>query len=435
MLQSISPDQPVYAVPEKKLIPTSDHLGNMYQIPASRMFLIKKSLKTYQQKHPNSPVFDASQGDGGASLPGTPAELLEQAFKMQADHGTGYDSPFGTAKFREIVAEKYWRFAPDTGLAPGNIIATVGGRDGLVKAYEAMLSLGYARQGDVLLVSRVPWISYNWGPYGIGANVMLAPGREEEAWSYTEESIRASVDFAAKSGRKVAGIVITNPDNPTGKTISAQKQIMLGKAALKAGAAFVLYDWIYHQVTDESPMDINAFVREFSAAERERIIFLDGLTKSLGASNIRSAHLVAPETVAKFIVARASHNVIPPFYGTAVAMAAYEMGYKKASRSIVEPTNQSRKVLQKFLDQQGFKYILGKGYYAFIHVGEWLKAKNWPDTEKLGQYLAEDHGIAVVPGVYFSKFGGDWIRFSYATPPSRTQGAAERLLAGLQALK
>ena len=430
-----SPDQPVYAVPDENLIPASDHLSKMKEIPSSRMFIIKKSLKAYLEKNPGKAVFDASQGDGGASLPGTPPEILERAFKLQVDHGTGYDSPFGTAKFRKVVAEKYWGFAPDTGLAPANVIATVGGRDGLVKSYEAMLSLGYGRQGDALLVSRVPWISYNWGPYGIGANVMLAPGREEEGWTYSEEGIQASVALAAKSGRKIAGMVITNPDNPTGQTISTEKQISLGKAALKAGVAFVLYDWIYHQVTDEEPMDINAFMRAFSPEERERIIILDGLTKSLGGSNLRSAHLVAPEKVAKFITARASHNIIPPFYGTAVAMAAYEMGYKEASRSIVEPTNASRKVLQSFLQENNFKYILGKGYYAFINVGEWVKAKGWDNTEALGQYLAEEHGIATVPGAFFSQFGGDLLRFSYATPPERTQGAAERLLEGLQALK
>ena len=182
-------------------------------------------------------------------------------------------------------------------------------------------------------------------------------------------------------------------------------------------------------------MDINAFLREFTPAERDRLIFLDGLTKSLGASNIRSAHLIVPEAVSKFIVARASHNVIPSFYGLAVAMAAYEMGYKEASRSIVEPTNASRKVLQTFLEKENFKYIIGKGYYAFIHVGDWIKAKGWEDSEALGQYLAEEHGVATVPGGFFSAYGKDWVRFSYATPPERTQGAAERLLEGLKALE
>jgi aspartate/methionine/tyrosine aminotransferase len=110
------------------------------------------------------------------------------------------------------------------------------------------------------------------------------------------------------------------------------------------------------------------------------------------------------------------------------------MGYANACRAIVGPTNESRKVLQAFLDEQHFTYILGKGYYAFIHVGKWLQKRGWTDSEPIGQYLAEEHGVAVVPGAFFSAYGGEWIRFSYATPAERTLGAAHRLLQGLEAL-
>jgi aspartate/methionine/tyrosine aminotransferase len=197
----------------------------------------------------------------------------------------------------------------------------------------------------------------------------------------------------------------------------------------------VQFDWMYHYVTDARPMDLNAFLKLFSPAERQRLIFLDGITKSLGASNIRNCHLLAPEGMVKTIVARASHGVIPSFYSQAVAMAAYEMGYAEASRPIVEPTNQSRAVLGAWLKQQGFTHILGQGYYAFIHVGDWLLKRGWADSEPLGQYLAEEHGVAIVPGAFFSPYGGEWLRFSYATPPERTLGALERLAEGLKALE
>jgi aspartate aminotransferase len=429
-----SPDNPTYAVPDANLVPVSDYLTSTAPIPPSRMFLINKSLKVYTQKYPDRPTFDASQGDGGASLPGVPAQILERAAQMQAEHGTAYDMPYGTDAFRRCVVERYWQLDADSGIGPANILGTAGGRDALLKAYQAMLSLGHGRQGDAVVVSRVPWISYNWGPYGIGGNVLYAPGRPEEGWAYTEEGLNACVDFAARSGRKIAGLVITCPDNPTGLTITAERQAELAKAALKSGVAFVLFDWMYHYVTDEQPMNLNTFLRYFDAEDRKRLMFLDGITKSLGASNIRNCHLIASEEVIKFIVARASHTVMPSFYSLAVAMAAYEMGYDKASQSIVDPTNASRKVLKKFLDEHNFTYILGKGYYAFIQVGDWIRARGWADSEPMGQYLAEEHGLAVVPGAFFSSYGGDWIRFSYATPPERTLGAAERMMEGLEAL-
>lgn len=427
-------DIPTYAVPEANLVPPNDYLVNQINIPASRMFLINKSLKVFREKVSDRPMYDASQGDGGASLPGVPIPILERAAQLQVEHGTAYDMPYGTDAFRKVVLEKYWKLNPQVGLTPANVLAAAGGRDALVKAYQAMLALGYGRIGDVIIVSRVPWISYNWGPYGVGANVLYAPGNPQDGWAYTEDSLRECVQFAARTGRKVAGLIITCPDNPTGLTISVERQVALAKAALHAGVAFVLFDWMYHYVTDEQPMDLNSFYLMFEPDERPRLMFLDGITKSLGASNIRSCHLIASEKVVKYTVARASHNVMPSFYSIAVAQAAYEMGYSEACRSIVEPTTASRKVLKNFLTEHSFTYIMGKGYYAFIHVGSWLARHGWDDSEPLGQYLAEQHGLAIVPGTFFSPYGGEWLRFSYATPPGRTQGAAERLLEGLNAL-
>ena len=427
-------DTPVYAVPESQLVPVGDYLRALTPIPPSRMFLINKSLAVYKKDHPEGQTFDASQGDGGASLPGVPPALLERAHQLQVQHGTAYDMPFGTEAYRKSVVEQYWKLDPATGLGPGNVIGTQGGRDALVKAYQAMLALGHGRMGDPVVVSRVPWISYNWGPYGVGANVLRAPGQPAEGWAYTEEALQACVEYAARSGRKIAGLVITNPDNPTGLTVSPERQVALARAALKLGVAYVLFDWMYHYVTDEQPMDLNGFIQQFEPAERQRLMFLDGLTKSLGASNIRNCHLIASEEVVKFTVARASHSVMPSFYSLAVAMAAYEMGYAEAARTIVEPTNASRLALKEFLEEHNFQHILGKGYYAFINVGPWLRAKGWADSEALGQYLAEQHGLAVVPGVYFSEDGGDWIRFSYATPVEKTLGGAQRLVEGLSAL-
>jgi aspartate/methionine/tyrosine aminotransferase len=145
-------------------------------------------------------------------------------------------------------------------------------------------------------------------------------------------------------------------------------------------------------------------------------------------------NLIADENVIKFMAARASHTILPTFFALAVAMAAYEMGYKTASCSIVEPTNASRKVLEALLKKSGMQYIIGKGYYAFINVSGFIKAKGWAESEPLGQYLTENFGVAIVPGSFFSPFGGDWVRFSYATPAERTEGAFKRLEKGLDSL-
>jgi len=434
-LRLVAEDLPDLVVRPRELAGVDPTLSTAASIPGSRMFEIRDALATYRRDHPGGEVFDASQGDGGASLPGVPEELLDAASELQKTHGSAYDQPYGTELFRRAVVEDYWRLDAATGWGPTNVLACQGGRDALLKAYEAMLQLGTGRRGDFIVTTRVPWISYNWGPYGVGANVMLAPGNEAAGWALTPDGVRACVEAAARlGGRRVAGLIVTSPDNPTGGTLGEERQIELARAAFAAGVPFVLFDWIYHWVTDAAPYDLNRFLLALTPEERERCMFLDGITKSLGASNVRNAHLLAAEKVVKFLQNRASHGVIPSFFSQAVAVVAYRRGFAKACAGIVGPTNASRTFLRDFFAAKGIRAILGQGYYAFLDVGLWLDRAHMSDSAELGTVLAERFGLAVVPGVHFSGYGARWLRFSYALPPEKTARAAERLWEGLSSL-
>ena len=427
---------PEYAIAEPQYrVDVNEYPSAMQPIPQSRMFTIKDALQKYKDKvGKDTPTYDASQGDGGASLPGVSREILDRAHEIQIEHGTGYDKPFGTDLFRKVATENYWKIESQSGWDYTNIAFTQGGRDGLLKAYSAMIALGHRHIGDLLVVSRVPWISYNWGPYSVGLNVLRAPGDPNEGWKYTPESIRACAEFARHDGRNVAGLVITSPDNPTGRTITLEEQIELAQTAIEAGYPFVLFDWIYHWVTDGSPNNINVVLQAFNAKDREKLIFLDGITKSLGASNIRSAHLLAGADVIKHVTSISSHGVVPSFYAQAVAIAAYENDFAQAAQPILEPIRHSRNVLRTELTNIGFDFIMGDGYYAFINLTPYIEKGDFEDSAELGTYLGEEFGVAVVPGVYFSPAGKNWVRFSYALPPKKTEKAFTQLLVGLNSL-
>jgi aspartate aminotransferase len=431
----VNQDAPALVVQPAELAGVDRSLSTMCEIPGSRMFEISDALKLYRKAHPDGTTFDASQGDGGASLPGVPGEVLDEAHRLQREHGTGYDKPFGTDAFRKAVVEDYWGLDAATGWGPVNVLACQGGRDALLKAYDAVQALGHGRRGDFVVTSRVPWISYNWGPYEVGANVMLAPGREEDGWRMTPAAVAACVEGAAQhDGRRVALLVITSPDNPTGRSMTLDEQLELARAAFAAGVPYVLFDWIYHRITASGPYDLNRLLGALDSSERDRCIVLDGITKSLGGSNIRNAHLVASQRLVKFAQNRASHAVIPSFHSQAVAIAAYRMGFDRAAASIVEPTLRSRQVVATFVAGRGIRAILGDGYYAFLDMGPWLDRSGLDDTAALGAALGERFGLAVVPGVYFSDFGKRWIRFSYALPPEAARGATARLWEALGSL-
>ena len=136
-----------------------------------------------------------------------------------------------------------------------------------------------------------------------------------------------------------------------------------------------------------------------------------------------------------FIVSRASHSVMPNFFGLALAMAAYEVGFRKAAQSIIEPTNASRRVLRQFMQQHGYRAVMGEGgYYAFIDCAEAIQAGNMGDSIKFNEHLAENYGVTTIPGAFFSDAGANWVRFSYALPPEKTQKALERFDEGFKAV-
>ena len=57
-------DQPDSQIPSTPL--------NKRIIMPSKMFLIKEELKTFAAQNPDTPIYNASQGDGGLTLGGIP---------------------------------------------------------------------------------------------------------------------------------------------------------------------------------------------------------------------------------------------------------------------------------------------------------------------------------------------------------------------------
>ncbi len=250
-------DTPRFVVPDQNLIPVDPYLGSLYETPPSRMFIIKLSLKKYVEKmraRRRSPM-TPRRGTAAHRCPVSRRRYWTARTKWSRRTAPATISPMGRTNSAKRSIEQYWQLDPALGWGPKNVLATVGGRDALVKAYTAMIALGTGGSGDAVMTSRVPWISYNWGPYGVGANVLLAPGDEVTAWQYSEDGIRAAVDFCQQRWRASDRRDRSSPRRitPPGTRSPLERQIALGKCALGAGVSFVLYDWMYHYITETGP--------------------------------------------------------------------------------------------------------------------------------------------------------------------------------------
>ncbi|MEO0123172.1 MAG: aminotransferase class I/II-fold pyridoxal phosphate-dependent enzyme [candidate division WOR-3 bacterium] len=445
---------PQFCDKEENLIPVSKY--NRRDVWPSKMFTIKLELDEFSKNNPNIPVYDASQGDGGMSLGGIPKqEIAEALLKYLPDNRTTkYGEPNGSFILRKAIYENYYRFDSDTGLTPENILVGDGGRDILQKWYQA-ISQDTGGNGDFILVSAAPWGSYPEGTYINGFNMVCAPGNPDNAFKITPEGIDLSIEFVQEHSRKIIGLIITSPDNPTGNYLSEDEMVTLIEHASARKIKHIFVDLIYQAVTDPEIgcYNVNRIYKKLSFEAKQKVCFMDGLTKMAGASNIRNAHLVCGSTeIAKKLKGISTHTILPNVAGEAVAYEIYRLEKPLEHpwvKRVIEPTAKSRAIVKKRLKELGFKSICDQGYYAFINIYPWLGKKipagkelieesqrkiiNIENVEVLKSYLSAKCGIAVIHGSVFRQ--PHFIRFSYANSPEYTDGAITRLDASLKELK
>lgn len=442
---------PVFFDTKEKRLPVVEQEKRIIQ--PSKMFLIKEELQSFAANNPHVPLYDASQGDGGASLGGVPKEELAQALLnyLPTQSTTKYGNPIGREDIRKAIVENYYRFSD---VSPEQVIIGDGGRDLLQKWYQLIVQ-GVGYTGGSIIISAAPWGSYMQGTYMNGLNTVLAPGSADNGFALTVEGIDEAIALAKQEGHPAVALVITSPDNPTGNYMELSAIHTLISHAVSKGISYVLVDLMYQTVTDPDVgmYNIASLLSSLSKEEREAVFFLDGLTKSIGGSNLRNCHLVCGSmTHSTLLKGLATHSVLPNALGEAAALAVYGSEDPLAHpwvQRVVVPTAQSRAYLREALPAKGFRYIMGQGYYAFINVWPWL-GKRIPNEQTIidpfdgtqtnelrtsahiKSYLAQKKGVAIIHGSVFRQ--PDFIRFSYANTPAYVQASLERMEEGLQEL-
>ncbi|MBI2472959.1 aminotransferase class I/II-fold pyridoxal phosphate-dependent enzyme [Candidatus Uhrbacteria bacterium] len=403
------------------------------ELPSSQMFLIKQGLEVFKRHSPDLPVYDASQGDGGASLSPIPPEEIVGAIArfLSRSQTTSYGKPEGDVRVREVLFNRYYRLEGSTDLSSAHVLTTCGGRDALQKWYQSIALLTRAA-GQCVIVSAAPWQSYAQGGYLSGLNMLRAPTQGD--FKMTPEGIKHAVEFAQDHLHPVVGLVLTSPDNPSGVYLTQQEIVDLIETAVSCGIKFVLLDLMYQMVLDQEVehYDIASLFKTLTPQARGCVTILDGLTKSVGASNIRHAHLFCGSlTVAKTIGAISSHTVLTPVTSEALAFELYrhdDVHKHPWVRRVVEPTQQSRRLFREQMNSWGYQFVADQGYYAFVRVSPWLHERV-TTVSTLPQYLTSEHGLAIIPGSVFHQ--PEFIRFSLANTPEVTLGAINCLHSAL----
>jgi len=244
---------------------------------------------------------------GQPDLP-TPPEGLE-ALKHIDRSVLEYSPSEGLRSLREKLAVYYHRFNID--VTANDIIVTTGGSEAVLFAFMACLD-----PGDEIIVPEPAYANYMAFAISAGAKIVTVPSSIEEGFA-----LPPVTDFEKLITPRTKGILICNPNNPTGY-LYTQKEMNQIRDIVKKYDLFLFSDEVYREFTYTGAPYISAF---HLPGIEEQVVLIDSVSKRYSECGIRIGALITKNSelkknVMKFCQARLS----PPLIGQIVAEASID---------------------------------------------------------------------------------------------------------------
>jgi aspartate/methionine/tyrosine aminotransferase len=252
-----------------------------------------------------------------------------------------------------------------------------------------------------------------------GATPVPIALEEDNGFAFDAEQVLAKITPNTRL------IIINSPANPTGGVTPKEQIDRLVAGLADHPHVALLSDEIYSQML----YDGRAHVSLLRYPEiRDRLIMLDGWSKTYAMTGWRLGYAVWPES----LVAHATRLCIND-HSCVNASAQYAglaalTGPQDAVAEMVAAFDERRRIIVSELNQTpGFRCADAAGaFYAFPNIeGTGLTAREAQD-----RFLAEA-GVATIAGTSFGAWGEGYLRFSYASSIDNIREAIRRIRACL----
>lgn len=303
-----------------------------------------------------------------------------------------------------------------TGYTRANCATGIGAKHVIYNLAEALLD-----EGDTIAFPVPYWTSYVDIAEIVNAKIQLLPCPASQNYKLTPQQL----DEALAAKPKV--FLFNNPSNPTGMVYTKDEVIALADVLVKHPDTWIIADDIYNRMLFDG-LEYYNFVLARPEL-RDRVIFLDSLSKTYGMPGWRLGFMVGPEVVAKALATLNSNHITNvPEVVNAAGIAALT--------GPQDVPNQKRVEFQAKRDQvmaamnaipgvvcprpQGAFYVFPDISCAFGKSHNGVKIENDVDFCNV---LLEAKGVACVPGSAFGEPKA--LRISYTCPtPQLAPGLA-----------
>ncbi len=331
-----------------------------------------------------------------------------------------YSPSDGLPSLRKKLKEYYKRFNIE--VETDDIIVTTGGSEAVLFAFMACLD-----PGDEIIVPDPAYANYMAFAISAGAKIVTVPSTIDEGFALP------NVDkFEALITPRTKGILICNPNNPTGYLYTMKEMLQI-RDLVKKYDLFLFSDEVYREFCYTGAPYISAF---HLPGIEEQVVLVDSVSKRYNECGIRIGALITkhPElkkNVMKFCQARLS----PPLLGQIVAEASID-----TSPEYMLATYNEYVERRKFLIDQINKI---PGCYTPIPMGAFYTVVKLPvdDADKFCQWCLSDFSLdgetifmAPAAGFYTTPgMGKDEVRMAYVLEKDELAKAMKVLAAALEA--
>ncbi len=305
-----------------------------------------------------------------------------------------------------------------TDYARENLSTGVGAKHVLYSLAEALLE-----EGDEIAFPTPYWTSYMDIAEIVGAKVKLLPCPPAQGYKLTPQQLDAAITPATRV------FLFNNPSNPTGMVYTRAEIAALAAVLARKPDTWIVTDDIYHRMVFDG-IGYHNFV-QFEPSLRERLVFVDSLSKTYGMPGWRVGFMAGPRIVADAVTTLNSNHITNlPEITTAAAIAALA-GPQDVTRRQVEDFARRRDRVHAALTA-----IAGVGcprpqgaFYAFPDVSAFYGKRHdgavIADDVAFCAALLESKGVACVPGSAFGEPHA--LRISYTCKAAQLEPGLARI--------
>jgi len=343
----------------------------------------------------------------------TPKNIKEAAVRALYAGYTHYVPAAGIPELREAIA-KYISRTRRIDVDPEEVVATPG-----AKPIMFFSILACVNSGEEVMYPNPGFPIYESVINFVGAKPVPLPLREENDFRLDPEY------FKEKITKKTKMIILNSPENPTGGVLSKENLKVIAECIADRDDVFVLSDEVYSRIIYEGEHESIASL----SGMREKTILLDGFSKTYAMTGWRLGYGVMHKDLAQKVTQLMinSNSCTCAF----VQMAGVEAlkGPQDEVKRMVAEFKKRREVIVSGLNKiEGITCKKPRGaFYVFPNI-----TGTGMDSHKLGDYLLNDAGVAVLPGTSFGKYGEGYLRISFANSIENIRKALDRISRALK---